>query len=98
MRTKLKRVVAPVLDIFESGDFEYTYKRSHRTILIGVGALFLLLAAISLVAAVYTAQPGAWLPFVVFFCAGSVCEIVGFLGSDKAVAKIWGNRLTDRPS
>jgi hypothetical protein len=57
-----------------------------------VGVLFVLLSLVSLVAAVYAAQPGAWIPFVVFFSAGAVCLIVGFLGSDRAVAKIWGNK------
>jgi len=92
MKAHLKKVFAPVLNIFETGEGEYKYKGSYRTILIAVGALFLLLSLVSLAAAFYTAQAGAWLPFIVFFVAGSVCEIVGFLGSDRAVAKIWGNR------
>lgn len=92
MKTHLKKFFSPILDMFEAGDGEYKYKASYRTILIAVGALFLLLSLVSLAAALYTAQPGAWLPFIVFFAVGSVCEIVGFLGSDRAVAKIWGNR------
>jgi hypothetical protein len=78
--------------MFETGDTDYNYKPSHRTILIAVGILFLVLSLVSLTAAIYTGQLGAWLPFLVFFSAGSVCEIVGFFGSDRAVAKIWGNR------
>ena len=92
MKAHLKKVFAPILNIFEAGDGKYKYKGSYRTILIAVGALFLLLSLVSLAAAFYTAQVGAWLPSIVFFVAGSVCEIVGFLGSDRAVAKIWGNR------
>jgi len=92
MKAHLKKVFSPILSVFERGDGEYKYKDSYRTILIGVGALFLLLSLASLAAAFYTAQLGAWLPFIVFFCVGCVCEIVGFLGSDRAVAKIWGNR------
>lgn len=92
MKANLKKVFSPILNIFESGDGEYKYKDSYRTILIAVGVLFLLLSLVSLAAAMYTAQPGAWLPFIVFFFTGSVCEIVGFLGSDRAVARIWGNR------
>ena len=91
MKAQLKTILSPILNVFEAGDGEYRYKGSHRTILIAVGALFLLLSFVSLTAALYTEQLGAWLPFIVFFCAGSVCEIVGFLGSDRAVAKIWGN-------
>lgn len=92
MKNQLRKIFSPILRVFESGQGDYRYKGSYRTILIAVGALFLLLSLVSLVAAFYTAQPGAWLPFVVFFSAGSVCWIVGFLGTDRAVAKIWGNR------
>ena len=92
MKAHLKKIFSPVLNLFEAGDGEYKYKGSYRTILIAVGVLFLLLSLVSLVAAFYTAQVGAWLPFIVFLVAGSVCEIVGFLGSDRAVAKIRGNR------
>lgn len=92
MKAYLRTVFSPVLRLFESGEGEYKYKPSYRTILIAVGALFLLLALVSLAAATYTDQPGAWLPFLIFFCASAVCEIVGFLGSDRVVAKIWGNR------
>lgn len=92
MKDTLRKVFSPIINIFETGDTDYNYKRSHRTILIAVGILFLLLSLVSLTAAIYTAQAGAWLPFLVFFCAGSVCEIVGFFGSDRAVAKIWGNK------
>jgi len=92
MKTQLQKLFSPVLNLFEKGDGEYRYKSSHRTILIVVGALFLLLSLVSLTAAFYASQAGAWLPFIVFFVAGAVCEIVGFLGSDRAVAKIWGNR------
>ncbi|MGV6827009.1 MAG: hypothetical protein ACWA5Q_08525 [bacterium] len=90
MKETLRNIFSPILNAFESGNSEYSYKPSYRTILIAVGALFLLLSIISLTAAYYAAQPGAWLPFLVFFCAGAVCEIIGLLGTDRAVAKIWG--------
>ncbi len=92
MKAYLQKVFSPILDVFESGEGEFRYKPSYRTILIAVGALFFLLSFVSLVAAFYTAQLGAWVPFIVFFVVGSVCEIVALLGSDKAVAKIWGNK------
>lgn len=92
MKVRLRKIFSPILEIFEAGEGEYNYRPSHRTILMVVGALFLLLSLVSMVAALYSATLGAWLPFVIFFCVGSVCEIVGFLGSDRAVAKIWGSR------
>lgn len=92
MKNQLRNLFSPVLNLFETDDTNYNYKRSHRTILKVVGGLFLLLSFISLAAAMSTAQLGAYLPFIVFLCVGSVCLIVGFLGTDQAVAKIWGNK------
>lgn len=92
VKAQLRKAFSPILRPFEAGDGEYRYKWSHRAILIAVGALFLLLAAGSLAVVFYAAQPGAWLPFGVFFSAGFVCVVVGWLGSDRAVARIWGNR------
>lgn len=34
-------------------------------------------------------EGGGIIPTVVFLGVGLVCEIVGLLGSDRAVAKIW---------
>ncbi|MGB5325403.1 MAG: hypothetical protein WBN40_08280 [Pseudomonadales bacterium] len=92
MKAQLRKLFAPILIRFEEGDDEYNYKSSHRTILKIVGTMFLLLSAVSLVAATITVQAVAVLPFLVFFCASSVCLIVGFLGNNRAVAKIWRNR------
>jgi len=92
MKDKMRKLFAPILNMFEAGDSDYSFKRSHRTILIAVGVLFLLLSLVCLAAVFYTAQLGACLPFLVFFGAGSVCAVVGFLGTDQAVAKIWGNK------
>lgn len=92
MKTQLRKLFAPVLNIFESDDTNLVYKKSHRSILVAVSLLFLFLSLISLIAAGYSAGLDAFIPFLIFFCAGSVCGIVGFLGSDKAVARIWGSR------
>jgi len=92
MKAYLRKVFSPILDRLESGDGAFRYKASYRTILVAVGVLFLLLSFLSLAAAFYSAQLGALLPFIVFFIVGAVCEIVALLGSDRAVAKIWGNR------
>lgn len=92
MRDSLRVLFAPLLRVFESGDGPFSYKPSHRTILWAVGVLFLLLAAVSLVAAITAAQLAAFFPFVIFSAGGVVCLVIGGLGSDRAVAKIWGNR------
>lgn len=91
MKKSLQRLFSPVLNLFESYEGDYDYKPSHRTILIVIGVLFILLSLVSLTAAVYTAQPGAVFPFLIFFAAGGTSLIVGGLGSDRAVARLWGN-------
>lgn len=92
MREGLRVLFAPLLRVFESGDGAYKYKPSHRTILMAVGGLFLLLATLSLVAAISAAQAVAFFPFLIFFAGSVVCLVIGAVGSDRAVAKIWGNR------
>ncbi|PHS72026.1 MAG: hypothetical protein COB22_06325 [Cycloclasticus sp.] len=92
MKTLLRKICRLILRIFELGDEEYAYKSSHRKILVVVGGLFLFLSVVSAVAAVYASQPGAFIPFTVFFLVGFVCEVVGLLGNDRAVAKIWGSK------
>lgn len=39
---------------------------------------------------------GVYIPIVVFFTAGFVCLIVGGLGTEGAIAKIWGSRKLKR--
>nr|WP_237457527.1 hypothetical protein [Pseudomaricurvus sp. HS19] len=77
---------------FEAGEGAFSYKKSHRTILVAVGCLFLVLSVGGLVAAIMAGQLSGALPVVVFFVVALVCVVVGGLGSDRAVAKIWGNR------
>lgn len=92
MKDTLRKLFSPLLKPLEAGTEEYSYKPSHRTILIGVGSLFLALSTVSIVLAIVGGQFGAMIPSMVFFIAGWVCVIVGALGSDRAIAKIWGNR------
>ncbi len=92
MKIVLRNIFYPVLRLFETGDEAIGYKDSHRTILLVVGVLFLLLSFVSLAAAIITNQVAAGFPFVIFFLAGSVCLIVGGLGDKSAVSKLWGNK------
>ena len=92
MKTTLRKLFAPILNIFESGDGPYAYKKSHRTILKVVGALFLFLSTAVFGAGYVYAQAGAVLPGLVFLAVGLTCIIVSTLGTDRAVSKMWGNR------
>lgn len=92
MKASLRRIFAPVLSNFESSENKYAYKPSHRKILIIVGALFLMLAMIGVFISLVAAQAGGLIPSIVFFLVGLVCEVVGLLGTDTAVANIWKSR------
>jgi hypothetical protein len=92
MKLVFRKLFSPILNYFESGQDEFSYRKSHRIILIVVGGLFLFLSSISAFMAVGASQFGAFIPIVIFFIAGFVCIVVGSLGNDRAVATIWGSK------
>ncbi|QSP95396.1 hypothetical protein LPB19_02950 [Marinobacter salinisoli] len=92
MKKALRALFSPLLKPLEAGEVGPNYKASHRTILIAVGTLFFILGTISLVAMVYTGQLGAFVPVLAFLGLGGICLVVGAVGSDAAVSKLWGNR------
>lgn len=92
MKELFRKIFSPVLNHFEQSEGEYNYKESHRIILIVVGILFLGLSSISIVMSVNAAEFGGIVPIIIFLAVGSVCEIVGLLGSDRAVANLWRSR------
>jgi hypothetical protein len=87
----LRTLFSPILAIFESGDEPYHYSASHRTILIIVGILFSGLAGL-----VFWLVQGLeltyLLPVVVFGGIAFLSLVIGLLGSDRAVAKVWRSR------
>ena len=92
MKKLVIRLSTPILNYFESLEGEFSYKKSHRNILIIVGFLFLAISLGSLYLAIQESRIGGAIPAVIFLLAGVVCEVVGFLGSDRAVAKIWKSK------
>ncbi len=92
MHALLRSLFAPLLTLLEKGDEPFGYKPSHRKILLAVGALFLFLAGVSLYFGLIAGGAGAFLPAIVFFLVSVVCLVVGAVGSDRAVAKLWGSR------
>ena len=91
MKQKLRALFSPILNLFESGTEEYVYKPSHRTILIFFGCLFSGLALLVFFLARDQAL-GYLFPVVIFGGAGLLSLLIGFIGTDRAVAKIWGSR------
>ena len=92
MKDKLIKLFWPLLANFEKGEGEYVYKPLNRKILIALGVLFLALTSGIAWVVVSTQNWGALLPVIIFGVVGFVCIVVGSLGSDKAVAKIWGTK------
>ena len=92
MKSLLRKLFSPLLNIFESGEGPYSYRKSHRVALNIVGSLFIFLSLAVLGAGISFEQAGAALPGLIFIAVGVTCFVVGTLGSDRAVAKIWGNR------
>ncbi|HEY7885592.1 MAG TPA: hypothetical protein VIC08_11680 [Cellvibrionaceae bacterium] len=92
MKNALRALFSPLLKPLEAGDDPYHYKSLSRKILLFFGVVFCGLGTLVL----YLIPPGAdvayYLPVVVFIVAGSYGLIVGLLGTDRAVAKIWGNK------
>lgn len=80
-----------ILKPLESGSEAYVYKPSHRTILIAMSCMFIGLASL-----VFYIMPswdsGYLLPILVFGGAGLLGLVVGILGEDRAVARLWGSK------
>jgi len=92
MKEKMRKIFSPILNHFESGEAKYPYRESHRTILKILGFLFIVLSTGSFIASIMASKLAGIIPVIVFLLLGLVCEIVAFLGSDRAVANIWKNR------
>lgn len=92
MKNQLRAICKPLLNIFENGDGDYVYKPMSRKILIAMGLLFGFIAALVISYIIRNAAYGYALPGIVFSGVALVCLIVGTLGNERAVAKIWGNK------
>lgn len=92
MKSAFRKLFSPLLNHFEAGEGEYHYRKTNRTILKVVGILFLVLSAISFTASLAVGTLGAIIPVAVFLGGGLFCLIIGALGNDRAVARVWGNK------
>jgi len=90
VKEKLRTLFAPILNKFESGTEEFAYEASHRTILIVMGCLFSGLAAY-VATYIHADNLDYLLPVFIFGGVGLISLLIGLLGNDRAVAKIWGS-------
>ncbi|MBR7889569.1 hypothetical protein J9B83_11510 [Marinomonas sp. A79] len=89
MKETLRKLCSPILNLFETSEGDYDYKASHRTILVVLGLLCFVIASISFTVTMMTGELAGVIPIALFGITGMVCEIVGLLGNDRAVARIW---------
>lgn len=92
MKNQLRALCKPLLNIFEKGEGAYVYKPMSRNILIVMGILFGGIAGLVITYIIRNEAFGYALPAIVFSGVAIVCLIVGTLGNERAVAKIWGNK------
>jgi len=92
MKATLRKLFSPILNMFEQGSEPYAYKPLNRKILIFIGTMF---AGLIILVLIFLPDGVGWgflIPVVVFGAVALVSLVVGFLGTDRAVATIWGNR------
>lgn len=98
-RDVFRKVFWPILCFFEKTGEQTSaegYRPSHRKILFAVGFLFFVLSMATLFFVMITGTLGGIFPVIVFFVISLVCAVVSVLGSDSAVAKIWGNQQSGK--
>ena len=85
-------IFSPILNIFEKNNDEFIYRSLNRKIVLFISGVFFLLAFGLPVYMPKLIEMGFWFVMAVFGILSLVGLIVGFLGSDKAVAKLLGSR------
>lgn len=92
MKSLLRKIFSPILNIFENSEGPYVYKSMSRKILIAMGIMFAGIATLVILYIVKNEAYGYFLPAAVFSTVATVSLVVGFLGNERAIAKIWGNK------
>ena len=92
MKEQLRKIFSFILTPFESGTEEYEYKPINRKILLFISVMFSGLAGLVLYLRPEDSGLDYALPIIVFAAIAVLGFIIGFLGNDRAIAKIWGTR------
>lgn len=91
-RTLARKLFSPLLDRLEGGDQPHRYTPKARLILWITGALFLGLATGLAVFLPEGTDPAVLIPIGIFGLVGLFAVVVAWLGSERAVARVWGSR------
>lgn len=92
MKNALRLLFSPILAIFEQGEGAYNYKPLNRKILLFIGVMFAGLAYLVLMFVPEGVGISYLIPVIVFGLVALIALVVGLLGNDRAVAKIWGDK------
>ena len=92
MKNVLRLLFSPILNIFEQGDGPYEYKPLNHKILLFIGFIFGVLASVLVLLIPDGMGISSFIPVIVFGLVSLVALVVGLLGNERAVTKIWGDR------
>lgn len=91
MKQQFRTLFSFILTPLESSTVPYAYKRSYRVALLILSVLFMFLASIVFFIG-QDEDPTYLIPVILFGGVGCLGLIVGLLGTERAVAKIWGTK------
>ena len=92
MKQSLRSFFSPILSVFEKGNDSYAYKSLNRKILVFMGFAFSGLMVLVLNFIPEGVGISFLIPVFVFGLLALVTLVVGILGNERAVSKIWGDR------
>lgn len=92
MKNLLLKLFSPILTPLENAEGDYEYRPSHRKVLKIMGVLFIGIGFVGAYFSLRINEPAGIFPVVLFGGIGVLALMVAFLGSDKAVSKLWRNR------
>ena len=92
MKQCLRIFFSPILSVFEKGNDSYAYKPFNRKILVFMGFVFSGLTVLVLNFIPEGVGISFLIPAFVFGLLALVTLVVGILGNERAVSKIWGDR------
>ncbi|WP_028487382.1 hypothetical protein [Thiomicrorhabdus chilensis] len=92
MKEFLRKLASPILTPLENSEGYYEYRPSNRKVLKIMGFMFISLGFVGAYFSLLANLMAGFFPVFIFASIGLLSLVVAYLGSDKAVAKLWRNR------